>query len=134
MDGRQDCKKSAFNRFSRESTVSAMSPLAFLTPLSLTQASRWRSGARQQIVSVQPRCSSTPIASAALQSKTNLSRPAELRALLAKDGIIKMPCCYDALSARLIERAGFELTFMSGFSTAAAKVRTNPLLNIDFPF
>ena len=33
-----------------------------------------------------------------------------------------MPCCFDALSARLIERAGFEISFMSGFSTSAAKL------------
>jgi 2-methylisocitrate lyase-like PEP mutase family enzyme len=31
-----------------------------------------------------------------------------------------MPCCFDALSARLIERAGFDLTFMSGFAVSAA--------------
>lgn len=30
------------------------------------------------------------------------------------------PCCYDGLSARLIETAGFEVAFMSGFSVAAA--------------
>lgn len=33
-----------------------------------------------------------------------------------------MPCCFDGLSARLIERAGFPLTFMSGFSVAAARL------------
>jgi 2-methylisocitrate lyase-like PEP mutase family enzyme len=33
----------------------------------------------------------------------------------------KAPCCYDGLSARLIERAGFPLAFMSGFSVAAAR-------------
>lgn len=32
-----------------------------------------------------------------------------------------MPCCYDALSAKLIQRAKFDLTFMSGFATAASK-------------
>lgn len=32
-----------------------------------------------------------------------------------------MPCCFDAWSARLIERAGFPLTFMSGFSMSAAR-------------
>ena len=32
-----------------------------------------------------------------------------------------MPCCFDALSARLIERAGFRLTFMSGFAVSAAR-------------
>jgi len=33
-----------------------------------------------------------------------------------------MPCCFDALSGRLIERAGFPLTFMSGFAVAAARL------------
>jgi 2-methylisocitrate lyase-like PEP mutase family enzyme len=45
-----------------------------------------------------------------------------LRALLAEPRIIAMPCCFDALSARLIERAGFPLTFMSGFAVAAARL------------
>lgn len=30
-----------------------------------------------------------------------------------------MPCCYDGLTAKLIERAGFEATFMSGFGVSA---------------
>ena len=50
-----------------------------------------------------------------------LSAAAQLRALLARPGIRLMPCCFDALSARLIERAGFELTFMSGFAVSAAR-------------
>ena len=33
-----------------------------------------------------------------------------------------MPCCFDALSARLVERAGFALTFMSGFAVSAARL------------
>ncbi len=33
-----------------------------------------------------------------------------------------MPCCFDALSARLIEGAGFPLTFMSGFAVSAARL------------
>jgi len=33
-----------------------------------------------------------------------------------------MPCCFDALSARLIEQAGFPLTFMSGFAVSAARL------------
>lgn len=32
-----------------------------------------------------------------------------------------MPCCFDAWSARLIESAGFPLTFMSGFAVSAAR-------------
>lgn len=44
-----------------------------------------------------------------------------LRRALAEPGLRVMPCCFDALSARLIERAGFPLTFMSGFAVAAAR-------------
>ncbi len=46
--------------------------------------------------------------------------PARLRELLASDKLLLMPCCYDGLSARLIERAGFPLTFMSGYSVAGS--------------
>ncbi|MBW2543680.1 MAG: isocitrate lyase/phosphoenolpyruvate mutase family protein, partial [Deltaproteobacteria bacterium] len=45
-----------------------------------------------------------------------------LRGLLAEPGIVAMPCCFDAFSARLIERAGFPLTFMSGFAVAATRL------------
>jgi 2-methylisocitrate lyase-like PEP mutase family enzyme len=45
-----------------------------------------------------------------------------LRALLAEDTLDVMPCCFDALSARMIERAGFRLTFMSGFAVSAARL------------
>lgn len=45
-----------------------------------------------------------------------------LRPLLDTDGIRLMPCCFDALSARLIEQAGFPLTFMSGFAVSAARL------------
>jgi 2-methylisocitrate lyase-like PEP mutase family enzyme len=49
--------------------------------------------------------------------------PAErLCALLERPGILVMPGCHDAMSARLIEEAGFELGFMSGFAVSAARV------------
>jgi 2-methylisocitrate lyase-like PEP mutase family enzyme len=49
--------------------------------------------------------------------------PAEkLRSLLESPGIITMPCCFDPVSARMIERAGFPLTFMSGFAVSAARL------------
>jgi 2-methylisocitrate lyase-like PEP mutase family enzyme len=51
----------------------------------------------------------------------NPSPADRLRALLAKPGLLLMPCCYDALSARLVEEAGFPLTFMSGFAVSAAR-------------
>jgi len=45
----------------------------------------------------------------------------QLRTLLEQDSCHLMPCCFDALSARLVEQAGCALTFMSGFSVAAAR-------------
>jgi 2-methylisocitrate lyase-like PEP mutase family enzyme len=51
-----------------------------------------------------------------------VTSPAEtLRALLAAPGLVAMPCCFDAWSARLVEVAGFPLTFMSGFAVSAAR-------------
>lgn len=51
-----------------------------------------------------------------------MTPPDRLRALLAKDRLLTMPCCYDALSAKLIEQAGFDLTFMSGFAASASRI------------
>lgn len=49
--------------------------------------------------------------------------PAEqLRKLLAQPGILVMPGCYDAMSAKLVEQAGFKLSFMSGFAVSAARL------------
>ena len=45
-----------------------------------------------------------------------------LRVLIAKNQLIKMPCCFDGLSAKLIEQAGFDLTFLSGFGAAASRL------------
>lgn len=56
------------------------------------------------------------------RDSTVASAPDRLRALLAGDGCLTMPCCYDALSARLIEQAGFPLSFMSGFAVAATRL------------
>jgi len=46
-------------------------------------------------------------------------RAASLRELLARDEPILAPGAYDALSARLIEAAGFDAVYMTGFGTAA---------------
>ena len=46
----------------------------------------------------------------------------KLSALLKKPGLVMMPCCFDPVSARMIERAGFPLTFMSGFAVSAARL------------
>ena len=44
----------------------------------------------------------------------------ELRRLLFEsDELTIMPCCYDGLTARLVEQAGFQLTFMTGFGVSS---------------
>lgn len=49
--------------------------------------------------------------------------PAEkLSALLQGPDILRMPCCFDPLSAKLVEQAEFELSFMSGFAVSAARL------------
>ena len=50
-----------------------------------------------------------------------MSATDRLRHLLRQPDFLIMPCAFDALSARLIEEAGFALTFMSGFAVAAAR-------------
>lgn len=47
---------------------------------------------------------------------------ARLRALLAREELVMMPCCFDGLSARLIGQAGFELTFLSGFAASVSRI------------
>jgi len=46
----------------------------------------------------------------------------KLQDLLDGPDIITAPGCFDALSARLIEQAGFPATFMGGFATSAARI------------
>lgn len=46
----------------------------------------------------------------------------QLRQLLSADTCYDMPCCWDALSAKMIAEAGFPFTFMSGFAVSAARI------------
>jgi 2-methylisocitrate lyase-like PEP mutase family enzyme len=46
----------------------------------------------------------------------------QLRHLLRRPGLLVMPGCHDAISARLIQQAGFEIGFMSGFAVSAARL------------
>jgi 2-methylisocitrate lyase-like PEP mutase family enzyme len=57
-----------------------------------------------------------------MPNKQPISPADKLRALLVKPEMIVMAACYDALSARLVERAGMAATFMSGFGVAAARL------------
>ncbi|KAL8144395.1 hypothetical protein V2J09_017427 [Rumex salicifolius] len=50
-------------------------------------------------------------------------RPVEsLRRLLESPGVHLGPACFDALSAKLVEKAGFDFCFTSGFSISAARL------------
>ena len=42
--------------------------------------------------------------------------------ILEKEGAMVLPGVYDALGAKLVERAGFPLTFISGYSVAATQL------------
>ncbi len=48
------------------------------------------------------------------------SGPRQLRTLLDGDALVVAPGAYDALSARLVEEAGFPAAYMTGFGTAAS--------------
>jgi 2-methylisocitrate lyase-like PEP mutase family enzyme len=55
--------------------------------------------------------------------RTDSVSPADrLRQRLRQPGVIIMPGCFDAMSARLVEEAGFAVTFMSGFAVSAARL------------
>lgn len=56
---------------------------------------------------------------AALQS---VSPAQQLRDLLAAGKLLVTPSCADALSAKLIEQAGFRTAFMSGFAVSASRI------------
>ncbi|WCJ41472.1 Phosphoenolpyruvate carboxylase family protein [Euphorbia peplus] len=45
-----------------------------------------------------------------------------LRVILDSPGIHQGPACFDALSAKLVEKAGFDYCFTSGFSISAARL------------
>ena len=46
--------------------------------------------------------------------------PARLRELLSGDSLVVAPGAYDALSARLIEQAGFDAVYMTGYGATAS--------------
>ena len=50
------------------------------------------------------------------------AKASRLRARLKAPGIAVVPSCYDALGAKLIERAGFEVAFMSGYAVSATQL------------
>ena len=57
-----------------------------------------------------------------IQKKQIPSAADRLRQLLKNPEFITMAACYDAMSAKLVESAGFAATFMSGFGVAATRL------------
>ncbi len=57
-----------------------------------------------------------------LENEKEASAADQLRRLLKHPEIILMAACYDALSAKLVESAGFAATFMSGFGVSATRL------------
>jgi 2-methylisocitrate lyase-like PEP mutase family enzyme len=51
-----------------------------------------------------------------------MNKTEKLRQLLAGPGALVFPGCFDALTARLIERAGFKAAFMGGFAVSASRI------------
>src|SRR6266576_1050236 len=48
-----------------------------------------------------------------------MTQAARFRELMRRDGMVVAPGAYDCITARLIERAGFEAVYMTGAGTAA---------------
>lgn len=51
-----------------------------------------------------------------------MNGPAAFRSLLASEGIVMMPVAHDALTARLAERAGFQIICSAGYANSAALI------------
>ena len=60
------------------------------------------------------------------------SRSRAFRQLLEKPGLVLRPCGYDALSALLIEKAGFRLMGTSGYAISASSIGQPDLGLISF--
>ena len=54
--------------------------------------------------------------------KIRKSETEKLRELLIAKEFIPVPSCFDTLSAKLIEQANFDVTFMSGFAASASRI------------
>src|SRR5687767_15519231 len=55
-------------------------------------------------------------------TSSGVSPAGRLRQRLRQPGILIMPGCHDAISARLIQESGFEIGFMSGFAVSASRL------------
>jgi 2-methylisocitrate lyase-like PEP mutase family enzyme len=56
------------------------------------------------------------------QKEMTMSRAAELRKLIEGPGIVVLPGAHDALSAKLVEQAGFQGIMVGGFGLSASEI------------
>lgn len=80
---------------------------------------------QQLLQHAQPSASSSSGTAHRCKSELGMSSPRlspadKLRDLISRPEILIMPCCYDGLTARLVEDNGFPLTFMTGFGVSGA--------------
>lgn len=64
----------------------------------------------------------SPAAASRDDGNSPSSQAQKLRKILGSPGIYQGPACFDALSAKLVERAGFEFCFSTGFGISAARL------------
>ncbi|XP_047308057.1 2,3-dimethylmalate lyase isoform X2 [Impatiens glandulifera] len=63
------------------------------------------------------------LASYSIDKSTQFDSPAKaLRRILESPGIHQGPACFDALSAKLVEQAGFDFCFTTGFGISASRL------------
>ena len=53
-----------------------------------------------------------------------------LRDLLTSGTFLHVPSVYDPITARLVQQAGFEATYVGGYVTGASRAITEPLLTM----
>lgn len=106
--------------------------LLFLAPLLLARPvlgflpySTTTSSPQHLLQHAQSGASSSSGTTRRYKSELNMSSPRlspadKLRGLISRPEILIMPCCYDGLTARLVEDNGFPLTFMTGFGVSGA--------------
>jgi 2-methylisocitrate lyase-like PEP mutase family enzyme len=56
-----------------------------------------------------------------------MNKTTQFRALLKRPGCTVCTGCWDPLSAKLVEQAGFEVAYMSGAAVAASMIGKNDL-------
>jgi 2-methylisocitrate lyase-like PEP mutase family enzyme len=59
-----------------------------------------------------------------------MSKTRQLRALLKAGTFLHLPSVYDPITARMVQQAGFEATYVGGYVSGASKAVSEPLLTM----